>query len=297
MSCDCLLVMLTVPTSQENLMRTPHRFPLHFLFLLVAAGAVLAFAAPAFAINISVVGSGGQFGYFDLTTRAYTQVSGSITGAGDIRNIAYNESGLYITERTAGGTVLRTLSLTGAAGPSLGTIVTNGQADEQIGLSFSPGGTLYSVDYNQERLLTVNPANAAATVVGVVGYSTEVPILGKLAFVDSTLYGTIAAGGANGLYTFNLATGQATLRGNGGQAGLYSEMIAFGSGAELYGINGTALYQINTASGALTSLGAITGANLPSNIVAAVVPEPGSVGLMALAAVAFARRRRQMQGV
>ncbi|MGL6096909.1 MAG: hypothetical protein ACRC7O_14070, partial [Fimbriiglobus sp.] len=59
-----------------------------FTRLLAALGTYLVVAGPASAQSVAVVGSGGQFGFFDLTTRGYSQVAGSISGASDVRNIA-----------------------------------------------------------------------------------------------------------------------------------------------------------------------------------------------------------------
>lgn len=252
--------------------------------VLLAAAAILT-AAPAGAQTVAVVGGDNSFGYFNLSSRAYTRISGGIAGASDVRNIAYNGATrtLYVTDRTAGGTVLRILSPTGTASSSLGTIAVNGQADEISGAAFSPAGTLYGVDYNQERLVTISPANAATQVVGAVGYSTATPILGKLAFVGGNLYGTVAsdpAATANGLYRYSTTSGAATFLGNGGQGSAYTDMLTFSNGSALYGISGTTLYAINTANGTLGAGQAITGSNLPASFSAAViapVPEPATV--------------------
>jgi hypothetical protein len=267
--------------------------------LAVAAFAV-AFAAPAPAQTVAVIGNSNQFGYFNLSTRQYTQISGSIAGGvQQVTNLAYDGTNLFITDRTNTGTQLKTLSVAGVASASRGTILVNGQTDEFIGLSFG-NGTLYSTDFNNERLTTISRTDAATTQPGVLNYSTEPPISGKLAFVGPTLYGTITANGgaANGLYSFNLATGAGTLLGNGGAASTYTNMIAFSNAGTLYGINGTTLYTISTANGNLTTLGAITGANVPTQFVAAVVapvPEPATALGVAAAGLGLARlvRRRR----
>ncbi len=270
---------------------------LHSVF--AAALLVPLFASSAPAQTVAVIGSGNQFGSFDLSTREYTQAAGSITGGvQQVTNLAYDGTSLFITERGS-GTRLRTLSVTGVASASLGTILVNEQSDEFIGLSFG-NGTLYSTDFNNERLTTISRTDAATTQPGVLNYTTETPLSGKLAFAGPTLYGTITANGGagNGLYSFNLTTGAGTLLGNGGAASTYTNMIAFSNGSDLYGINGTTLYSINTSNGNLSSLGAITGTNLPNAFVGAVlapVPEPTTVFGVAAAGLGLVRclRRRR----
>jgi hypothetical protein len=140
-------------------------------------------------VTVATVGSVGQFGYFDLSTRQYTQIASNITG-NQVTSLAYDGTSLYITDRTGGGTLLKSLSSSGGASASLGTILANGNLDEFIGLSFG-NGTLYSTARGNERLTTINRTNAATTQPGVLNYPTGNTLSGKLAFVGSVLYGTI----------------------------------------------------------------------------------------------------------
>jgi hypothetical protein len=126
-------------------------------------------------------------------------------------------------------------------------------------------------------------------------------VYGGLAFSGGTLFGVGQdTGTSNGhLWTFDTTTGAATKVGTANSA--FSQMLAFGDGTNLYGIDSSKrLYQINTSTAALTQMGTqpISGANLPTFFVGAVsitpVPEPGLMLGAAAAGLAGTRwlRRR-----
>lgn len=237
------------------------------LHALLIAG--LASAAP----TVFVTGDAGQFGYFDLPTRAYTQVSSNMAGTG----LGYRSSTgtMYLNTIISTTTALRIINPdTGAQ-----TAVANynygaGVATNTIGISFNPTGSLYIYNPGNEAIFNVNPATAVGTQLsaGPVLLTTIAP-RGKLAFAGPTLYGamSVSPASASGLYSFNTSNGAVTSLGSGGSASTYVEMVIFADGATLYGLNGTTLFQINTANGALTTIGAITGGSLPAAFNGAVI--------------------------
>ncbi len=181
-------------------------------------------------------------------------------------------------------------------GTGLGTYIGNFTYSGVFALAFSPNGTLYAMSngFGNGMLDQVNPATGASTHVG--GPTGVSGILAMKFAPDGTLYA--ASLSTNMLYTIDLATGIATPVGNLGFSGVMdiafdSKGQLYGLSNNLYKINRTTgagtlftalsdgnlmaltidplgrflatdysgnspLYQINTATGALTSLG-ITG--------------------------------------
>jgi Calx-beta domain len=237
------------------------------LYALLIAG--LASAAP----TVFVTGNAGQFGYFDLPTRAYTQVSSSMAGTG----LGYRSSTgtMYLNTIVSTTTALRIINPdTGAQTPVANYNYGPGVATNTIGISFSSAGSLYIYNPGNEAIFNVNPATAVGTQLSAGPVlSTTIAPRGKLAFAGSTLYGamSVSPASASGLYSFNTSNGAVTSLGSGGSAATYVEMVIFADGATLYGLNGTTLFQINTANGALTTIGAITGGSLPTAFNGAVI--------------------------
>jgi hypothetical protein len=236
---------------------------------------------------------------------------------------------------------------TGAIATDIGALNDALAANYSVsGLAFDPmNGVLYGSTGGASgtKLLTINPANAAVTVVGSFGAGTAT--MTDLAFDSSGhLFGISSSGGAN-LYTINLSTGAATEVGvagtgftqGGGLAissagifygapipgdygtydpvtGLYSNIatpaspagagggyaaLAF-SGATLYGddlLAGTGggashLVTIDPTTGTVTDIGASV-THLDA-IAFQATPEPGTLGLLGVGALAlFARQRRK----
>lgn len=169
-------------------------------------------------------------------------------------------------------------------------------------LSFRSDGTLFGISPN--NMYTINLSNAALTEIGATG---ENPPGGGLAFSPSgTLF---SAGLATGtLDTLNTSTGARTVGPtltNSPHAGSLGAMtaLAFNSAGTLFGSdsdraqNGATtvsvdLVTINTATGVVTNVGA-----LPNDIDAIAfgpaVPEPSSLGLLAIGAGIFGYLRRR----
>lgn len=123
-----------------------------------------------------------------------------------------------------------------------------------IGISFSPGGTLYALTLIG-NLYTINPATGASTLVTTVSNLTTGE--GDIAFSPSgTLY---EVGGANGtntdLFSINTTTGVATDIGHITTNSHDLSAMAFDSSGNLWVFDqaGSQLYRVNTATGAILS--------------------------------------------
>src|SRR6185437_12712324 len=104
------------------------------------------------------------------------------------------------------------------------------------GLAFDPNsGLLYGSTggVSGTKLLTINPATAAVTVVG--SFAAGSATMTDLAFDSSgNLYGISSSGGAN-LFSINKATGAATVVGPSGTDHTEGGGLAISSGGVFYG--------------------------------------------------------------
>jgi WD40 repeat protein len=123
-----------------------------------------------------------------------------------------------------------------------------------IGISFSPGGTLYALTLIG-NLYTINPTTGASTLVTAVSNLTTSE--GDIAFSPTgTLY---EVGGANGtnsdLFSINTTTGVATDIGTITTNSHDLSAMAFDSSGNLWVFDqaGSQLYRVNTATGAILS--------------------------------------------
>lgn len=119
------------------------------------------------------------------------------------------------------------------------------------GLAFHPvTGVLYGVTTNasahqhRRTLVTIDPATAAATLIG--SYSVSGSAIGDITFVGGTLYGQKGGDSTPGstedrLYTLNLATGAATLVGPIG-SNPDTDLGGFGLAADAAGTMYASLY-------------------------------------------------------
>jgi len=134
------------------------------------------------------------------------------------------------------------------------------------GLAFNPSsGVLYGSTGNagtvDGMLVTINPATAAVTVVGLFNAgpvnSSGVPAtMADLAFDSGgNLYGVTSIGGPN-LYSINQLTGQATLVGpNGVSTSTTGGGLAISSGGVFYGTPTASRFgTYNSGSGAYTNI-------------------------------------------
>lgn len=277
----------------------------HSLSLSTLFGGLLFLAlgtGNAHAQTIYIVGNSNQFGSFDLSTRVYTQITANL-GA-EYGGLAYNPSNgtLYSSSRFISGNPLVTISTIG--------IVTNigDTGIPSAGLAFRPSDSvLFDYDFNFDRLGTVNTSNGVYTNLGNLGIFTT-GVGGRISFLNNTLY-LAALSSPSGLYSLNQSTGAANFIGFGSSAIPYVEMDAiFSAGNTLYGITSQGggsphtLYSINTASGALTSLGTLSGSSQPNfirgaaaSISSASAPEPGTLAFLALGGTLVLVRRRRVR--
>jgi len=121
-------------------------------------------------------------------------------------------------------------------------------------------GALYAVTWDTGTLYTVNPANAALTVVG----NTGITRIDDMAFgLDGNLYATTNSSsnvGSSRLYRINPATAVPTLIGNMNVT-QFEGALAFRSNGVAYGAGqgGTQLYTINLGTGLATVIGNMAG--------------------------------------
>ncbi len=239
----------------------------------------------AIAITINTEASAALLG---VSTNGNTYSINTTTGAATLlgtnsgssfHGVSRNSAGIYYAQDW--GNAFQFLSLTqinpttGQKGPDIGagTVLVQDMA-------FSPSDVLYSLgdDSGPDTLRTIDVTTGAATDISRLNaYS------GGMAFVGGTLY---ASGAGNGLVTIDLTTGAQTDV-NGSVAGGWTGMT-YDSGV-LYGTDGSNLYSINTTTGVQTLIGNTGASGLHG--LAPSLPEPASLGLLAIGGIAALRRR------
>mgnify|MGYP003573231746 CR=1 FL=1 len=151
---------------------------------------------------------------------------------------------------------------TGQSGTGLSTVDTDTASGTNVGSTGYSGvwaaafdnndGTLYTTVNWGQYLGTINVTTGAVTTIGSAQSGTN--LIALECADDGTLYGLDFGAG---LWTIDKSTGVRSLVGYGS---MYNAMdLAFDSNGTLWAANGNYLYTINTATGASTAVGPITG--------------------------------------
>ncbi len=171
-------------------------------------------------------------------------------------------------------------------------------------LAFSPSGIAYGTNQNNSsspNFFTINLATGAATIVGVLsGGSHDINGLlwrsdGMLVGLDRGTNSLLAIDPINGQTTIISSISDATVGGVGGMT--FVDGIAYfstgGPGGSIPGSN--ELFRFDPFSGQHTRVGSlgsqITGSGI-SGLASSEVPEPSTIGLLALSTIVFAGKKR-----
>ncbi len=236
----------------------------------------------AYEVTTEVATPFSQFGTVDLATGAFKQTS---------------VLGFVPTGISRIGSSLYTSTFTGTAfgqiNPVTGAVTTISNTGLGGGEYLAMGSTLttiYALD-GSFNLYTVNPLTGAATLVGPTGL-----VLG-LAYQLSTGSSALYFGDNNEIYSLNTSTGAPTAIGStllpvGGIDGLVFEHGGLYAGYTTDGSPPGSIYSIDPATGAATFIATQTAATgLVYGLAPAPIPEPSSLALLGLAALAFVIRR------
>ena len=268
--------------------------------ILAAATLALTLIGTAHAATIYTTGSSGQFGTVDTDTGVYNQIKADLLGTGNTPYslVANPAGGFYTVGLVLEGEQNYVYAVSASGGAVKGAAATAPFGSlTPYGMSYSEG-IYYAYDVVNDKIGTIVPSTGDYAPIGEwTGLLTTEPKGGRLAFHGSTLYGAIYDGtlppaepGRFG--SFNLTSGLFTQLGS---ASFFKTMVLASDGTLLYGLynDGTtrSLYTVNPETGALASLGTISGTGLPSSWAGAAfdvaaVPEPSQVvAMLALSAV------------
>ena len=208
--------------TQKILKTTP------LIFLLSAS---IASAAPLMYVDDSSGGlatvdvATGDVNFIGAMGAVMTDIAFSPTG--NLYGVTF--SGLYsINPTTAATTFIGNLGISGANA-----------------LVFSSSGTLYAASNTTNSLYTINTATGLASNLGNIGHASG----GDLAFHNGNFY---LASANNQLVRIDLSNlANTTAIGSFGVSGVYG--LASGDNNVLYGVAGTSVYTVDTATGLATN--------------------------------------------
>lgn len=221
------------------------------------------------------IGSGG-----DLTTIGDTGLTRlnnlAFTNGGDLATMSStNGSGYVISKSTGAATFLFDQS---------------GMASDDIrALAIDSTGWYVINEGAPDQLYRIDPSSGVATLVGSTGVSS----LQSLAFdpTSGLLYSLNIGPGEASLGTISTSTGAFTSIGLSVLTGADSQTLTFDSAGTLYGLETNEIYTWNKATGEATVFGSGTwGVDVRG---AEVVPEPATMTVLGLAALAATRRRKK----
>ncbi len=135
---------------------------------------------------------------------------GTITGAGSITGMAYDEvnSVIYLAALGSTSSILYTLDLATLVATEIGEI----GAYTVLGIATDADGSIYRIEVDSDNFLSINKTTGAGTVIGATGlnlkYAQDIGSDRVNNVIYGTLYDSTAAGG---FYTFNTSTGTANL--------------------------------------------------------------------------------------
>lgn len=247
---------------------------------LLAAALALAAGTAGAAPVLWFSDSAGRLGTVDIATSSATLVGNMGV---QMTDIAFSPTGELF------GTTFSSLYRIDATNGST-SFIRNHFANINS-LVFAQDGTLYGAG---SSLFTFNTTTGASTFIGGLGASSS----GDLAFVGGEMFLSAAVSGNDQLRKVNPTTGASTAVGSIGRPSVFG--LATPNGVDLYGMSGSAVFRIDTATGAAgPNVASFTGFSQTYGTTffeeaRPPIPEPSTYALMALglAAVGFAARRR-----
>ena len=221
----------------------------------------------------------GQLGKVDVATGTSTVVGSSGVGAADtLTDIAFDPLGNLFGIGFTGFYSINTTT-------AVATLIGNHGIASGNALVFGADGTAYAGGAGTTNLYTIDTGTGVGTSLGSDGFVSA----GDLAFNGGSLYLAASTAGNDTLVSINLGNvGLSAAVGSFGFDNVFG--LATGDNGVLYGITGTQVFSVNTATGAGTAVSNYggTSALLAANGSAfvaesgapAAVPEPASLLLL-----------------
>jgi DNA-binding beta-propeller fold protein YncE len=258
--------------------------------LIAAAVACLGCASLAMAQGrLIAVDSNRTLYEVDMTTGALTNIGAVSANAGTTAGLAYDRATgtIYLTSTSTDSLytldlVTGNATLVGFYGDS--TVVMHGlewdSSSNKLWAASGGGGNFNFYD--------VNPTTGLATVVGPLGLTSFTNLVHDS--LNNVLYATNS--GTDSFYSIDRSTGTPTLIGPLNGSTNPNGLAYDWDNDRIFLVDNTTdtLYTINRATGAVTVIGAH---GVSVNLLGLVyIPEPSSIAILGLGAIALVRRRR-----
>ncbi len=246
---------------------------------------------------------GGYMACVDPSTGAMTKLPHAM-GVGLVQGLAYDfdHQTMYGVTGFSGNSNLITVNLTTGQGTVIGQV---GSYGALASLAYNPSnGFLYATDTATKRLLTINPATGAPTVVGTLTRSDT----GALASVygldfDTTgkLFGSgtsVTGQGIKELYEINPVNAAVTFLCSAHPADFVGALSFDPVDGQAYGVQSylpgpvSQLLRVNIVTGETYVVADFTDIGLGNVSGLAAVPEPATICLLGLGALSLLRRKR-----
>jgi DNA-binding beta-propeller fold protein YncE len=210
-------------------------------------------------ILVTVDGGDEAIYQIDTTTAAMTTLAAlDDPGLGNVNTMDVSEDGVAIIHSVDTGQLVEIDVCTGTTAAIGSTNVGNTN-----GIAFDADHTLYGIDTDNDELVWYDTLTGNGTVIGSLGFGLG---NGGLAYdcATDTLYGV--DGSSNDIFVLDRATGLAS-----GFIGTSVPFSAVGiefdhTSRTLFASTGSALYQIDPASGASTYIGAVSTAEAVNDL-------------------------------
>jgi len=260
------------------------------LFRIAILAGSLVVAGSAFAQDRMIAVDSSRILYdIDMATGAKTQFGTVSSNAGTTAGLAVGANGVVYVS-SSGNDSLYTLDLATGNATLVGAY--GDSAIVMHGLEYvAATGKMYGMSSHNNGLYDINVSTGAATLIGTTGLTS----FSNLGWNSDTSTMYMTNSGADSFYTIDLNSGSATLISSLGGPTNPNGLAYNSANGMLYMVDNSTdnLYTIDMGTGIANLIGSTgTGNLLGLAYIADPIPEPATMAVLGLGALAALRRRR-----